>query len=246
MHDMPALFFKKTTTNLHKVIKMKTETINGLDCLVFHQESPKALVLFHGFGADKFDLAPLSQNLGAFDYYFPNGSLFSGSGGPVRGWFSIEPLLFEQALMTGNFDLMDTPKSREELVGSQEAARGLLERLGERYETVCLGGFSQGAALAVSLGLSRDSRVEKLIALSGFLIKNQENHYNGELETFQSHGLTDMTLPYSEGMKLKHFLTSLNPDHEFHSFGGGHEIPHAILDKLKEFLAKPSKKETST
>ena len=217
---------------------MKTEIINNLDCLVFRRKSPKILILLHGYGADKFDLAPLSETLGPYDYCFPNGLLFSGMGGAVRGWFTLNPILFEQALITGNFDLLDTPQSRKELIKSEEALKGLLDHFESHYEQVYVGGFSQGGALAVSMALNQDSRVNKLIALSGFLIRNQEANYKKGLQTFQSHGLADGTLPYSEGERLKSFLTSLNPEHEFHSFNGGHEIPPVVLDKLRDFLGR--------
>ena len=130
-------------------------------------------------------------------------------GGAVRGWFTLNPILFEQALITGNFDLLDTPQSRKELIKSEEALKGLLDHFESHYEQVYVGGFSQGGALAVSMALNQDSRVNKLIALSGFLIRNQEANYKKGLQTFQSHGLADGTLPYSEGERLKSFLISL-------------------------------------
>ena len=61
---------------------MKTEIINNLDCLVFRRKSPKILILLHGYGADKFDLAPLSETWGRMITAFPTDFYFQGWVGP--------------------------------------------------------------------------------------------------------------------------------------------------------------------
>src|SRR5687767_2709810 len=121
------------------------------------------VVCFHGYGADAADLAPLASELdlpAPVRWVFPDG-LLGMEGGFGRAWFPIDESRFSGAPI----DL-----SREAPAGMAEAAKaaaGLLDALGTPIEDVVLGGFSQGAMLALELALGAGRSPRGLFLLSG-------------------------------------------------------------------------------
>jgi len=113
-----------------------------------------ALVLFHGRGANEYDLLGLLDELDPerrFDGYCPRGPLALPPGG--AHWYAVprvgypDPTTFEQGFA---------------------AAAGFVDDL--PHEHVVLGGFSQGAVMALSVGLGAGRpHPAAVIAFSGFL-----------------------------------------------------------------------------
>jgi len=119
-----------------------------------------ALVLFHGRGADEHDLFPL------LDVLDPERRLL---GLTARGPLSLPPGGAHWYRLAG----LGTPDPETFLPTYERASRwleGLAEETGVGPERTVLGGFSQGAVMAHSLGLGTGRpRPAGILALSGFI-----------------------------------------------------------------------------
>ena len=103
--------------------------------------------------------------------------------------------------------------------------------LGRVFETtaidparVSLGGFSDGATYALSLGLINGDFFKSIVAFSpGFVISGE---VHGNPRIFISHGTHDHILPINRcGRRIANGLKSEGYDVTFREFDGDHEIP---------------------
>src|SRR5215510_2071743 len=112
-----------------------------------------------------------------------------------------------------------------------------LERTFERVAIdparVALGGFSDGATYAISLGLINGDLFNSVIAFSpGFVIDGDEH---GKPRFFISHGTHDHILPIDRcGRRIAAELKASGYEVNFREFDGDHEIP---ADVAREGLA---------
>jgi phospholipase/carboxylesterase len=92
---------------------------------------------------------------------------------------------------------------------------------------IAVGGFSDGATYALSLGLINGDLFSRVVAFSpGFLI---ERTPYGTPQFFISHGTADPILPIDRcGRRIARGLRERGYDVTFREFDGGHEIPADI------------------
>jgi phospholipase/carboxylesterase len=98
---------------------------------------------------------------------------------------------------------------------------------------VAIGGFSDGASYALSLGLVNGDLFQRVVAFSpGFLVSGLRV---GKPRIFISHGTSDQVLPIEQtSLLILPGLRQRGYEVSFHEFDGGHEVPPAIA---KEGLA---------
>lgn len=200
------------------------------------------VVLFHGYGADAADLAPLAAELRTatpLRWVFPDAPLSLADMGMGRAWFPIDAARLQQAQLTGKpWD----PSGGEPagLPEAREAAGAFLEALGVPWERLVLGGFSQGAILAADLTLRAPKAPAGLALLSGTLIDakvwTRLAPARKGLRFFQSHGIADPILSYPLALRLEKLLGEAGLVGRLHSFEGGHCIPPEVLEGLSSFL----------
>lgn len=98
---------------------------------------------------------------------------------------------------------------------------------------IAIGGFSDGASYALSLGMINGDLFPSVVAFSpGFVISGTPN---GKPRVFISHGTRDHILPIDRcGRRIAATLISRGYDVTFREFDGDHEIPADIArDGLK-------------
>lgn len=224
---------------------MEFRRLANLDVLSKINNSKTAIIILHGYGAGASDLAPLSDyfpNNQNFDWYFPDGILTVPLGPMMSGkaWFPIDMAKFEEAMRTGadrDYLAEETPSGF--LEAADQVTSFLLE-LADKYETIYLGGFSQGSMMAFEIAVSKKVKIDKLFLLSSSLV-NEERWKNllsngWDLSSFQSHGEQDPVLSIKEARRLNNLIHSYSTAHQYHEFQGGHEIPPQVLQKLTTFL----------
>ncbi|MCI4065789.1 phospholipase [Micromonospora sp. R77] len=114
---------------------------------------------------------------------------------------------------------------------------GLLDTLFARYpiEGVALGGFSDGASYALSLGLTNGDLVDAVLAFSPGFAAPLVTH--GRPRIFVAHGTDDRVLPVDPcSRRLVPRLRSLGHPVEYAEFAGGHEVPAAIRQRAVDWL----------
>ena len=92
---------------------------------------------------------------------------------------------------------------------------------------LAIGGFSDGASYAISLGLINGDLFKKVVAFSpGFIIDGTPN---GKPRFFVSHGTNDRILPIDRcGRRIATQLKARGYEVTFREFDGGHEIPEPV------------------
>jgi phospholipase/carboxylesterase len=210
--------------------------------------NPRALVvLLHGFGAPGTDLVPLAE---VFDvdedlgFVFPAAPLaLGGMFGDGRAWWMIDLARLERDLMTGRA----TDRASEIPDGLPEAraeVMALLDALSAEHqvppERIILGGFSQGAMLALDVALHRQAPVAGLVLMSGTLIarplwEKRLSQHPG-MKVFMSHGRRDPLLPYAAAEVLRDLLCDAGMTVSWQPFDGAHEIPPAVIAGASRFM----------
>jgi len=195
-------------------------------------------VLLHGFGAPGDDLVGIAGEIDAgVRFVFPAGPLeLGGLYGDSRAWWMLDLARLEEGLRRGG------PLSRQdEIPDGLSEARGqvmqLLDQLAARFSVpanrLVLGGFSQGAMLALDVALHRDAPPAGLILMSGTLIA--ESIWQPRMASLVgvpvmlSHGRQDGLLPFSVAEVLRDRLAAAGASVDWQPFSGGHEIPRSVI-----------------
>ena len=175
---------------------------------------------------------------------FPAAPLeLGGLYGDARAWWLLDLARLENDLRRGTpSDFRDDVPPG--LTAAREQVGRLLDQLAARYgaspDRLVLGGFSQGAMLALDVALHRDQPPAGLILMSGTLVAESEwtprmPALHG-VPVLMSHGRADMLLPYSAAELLRDRLRAAGAAVEWHEFVGGHEIPSIVLAAAGAFL----------
>ena len=100
---------------------------------------------------------------------------------------------------------------------------------------VSIGGFSDGATYALSLGLLNGDFFHNIVAFSpGFVISGE---LNGQPRIYISHGAHDHILPIDRcGRRIANGLKSYGYDVTFREFDGDHEIPAEVAREGLSFV----------
>lgn len=220
---------------------MQWQSFKELKFLCQTQDSADScVVLFHGYGADASDLAPLAGAMNVstnVDWFFPQGVLEVELGPMMSGraWFPLRQRDFENLSARKVEDRPLTPETEELLTSVAE----WLNHLGKLYKNVFIGGFSQGAILTSHSFYRLQFSPAALLLLSGYLSSPSAFPTLPEqlkVPFFQSHGSSDMVLPISGARQLFDKLTELGLKGEWSEFGGAHEIPMSTIRQLGSFL----------
>lgn len=101
---------------------------------------------------------------------------------------------------------------------------------------VAIGGFSDGASYALSVGLAAGHRFDAIVAFSpGFMAPPR---LVGQPRIFVSHGTADRVLPIDRcGRRVVDALTQSRYDVTYHEFVGGHDVPPEVQQAAVEWLA---------
>ena len=100
-----------------------------------------------------------------------------------------------------------------------------------------LGGFSDGATYALSLGLINGDLFNRIVAFSpGFVI---EGAANGKPELFISHGTHDRILPINScSRRIVRTLKSRGYQVTLREFDGGHEVPDDVAREALTWVGR--------
>ena len=107
---------------------------------------------------------------------------------------------------------------------------------------IMLGGFSQGGALSLYIGLSGKYKLAGVMALSCWLPLHKSfpgalNTSNAEVPILQAHGDCDPVVPYRWGQLTSTTIKNFVKSHEFKTYKGlGHSSGAAELQDIAQFL----------
>jgi phospholipase/carboxylesterase len=193
--------------------------------------SGHAVILMHGRGASADDLQPLADQLSTsapkVKFVLPAGPLRFGPG---LAWYprtsDTASAAMDQARVRARGVVMDAVKQ--------------LRKEGFDDPQIYVGGFSQGATLALDMVLSPEgSRLGGLISLSGGVLELDLSQLQrrAKLRAFVSHGTADSVLDISTSQRLVAALQQYQHPVQFVEFDGAHTIPTIVRERLGAFLA---------
>jgi phospholipase/carboxylesterase len=100
---------------------------------------------------------------------------------------------------------------------------------------LAIGGFSDGASYALSLGLANGDLFPRVVAGSPGFVVSATPH--GRPRFFISHGTSDQILPIDQcSRRIVPRLKSMGYDVTFREFVGRHELPPAIANEALRWM----------
>lgn len=191
------------------------------------------LLLLHGYGSNEEDLFSFAREL-PDDYFIVSArapfDLTYGS----YAWYAI------------NFDADENKFSD---IGQARASRDIIvsfvDELVANYPIdsadVTLIGFSQGAILGYAVALSYPEKVQRLVAISGYLntemaVDDFRNFDLSTLKIFASHGTVDQVIPVEWARKSMPVLEDLGIKVVYKEYPVGHGVAPQNFFDFKNWL----------
>ncbi|EKD55145.1 MAG: hypothetical protein ACD_60C00025G0042 [uncultured bacterium] len=199
---------------------------------------PKACVIWlHGLGADGHDFIPIVPELTALiphslRFVFPHAPLMPvtiNNGAIMRAWYDIAS--FEINRPADHAGIKQSIKKLHQLIEQEEKS-------GIPIEKIILAGFSQGAVIALTAGLTFPKPIAGIIALSGYLppfILTSERVKHTSIPIFLGHGQEDPIVPYALGEMS--YETLKNEHYEKISWHH-YPMPHSVCAEEIQDIAK--------
>jgi phospholipase/carboxylesterase len=195
-------------------------------------ESRKGIILLHGVGSNEKDLFGLANHL-PDDFYVISARGPFALGGDRYGWYNVDFSTGKQV-----YDAKQEEVSRE--IISTFIGQIKLEY---RLDDVFLGGFSQGAIMSYSIGLTQPKSVRGIVALSGRLLTEiqplvKKSDDLSKLSVFVAHGTQDRTLGIAYAREANTYLKHLGVDLTYAEYENAHQISESVLKDLSKWLAE--------
>jgi phospholipase/carboxylesterase len=218
--------------------KAGTATANGIALNYLIKEpavkstKQKAIILLHGVGSSEQDLFSFANQLPADAYVIAARGQFNLSAGRYA-WYNVD------------FSTGKPVINAEQEASSREVIRAFIKQIKQQYlvDEVYLGGFSQGAIMSYSVGLTHPDEVQGIISLSGRIPDEirplvRKDDYLKKLRIFVAHGVQDNMLPIHYAREAKAYLENLGLSLTYHEYPIGHQITTTVLKDLNDWLKK--------
>ena len=176
----------------------------------------------------------------------PFALLRHGASGQAEGGFRMWApfaeragviLLAPESLHGGAWDVMVGGFGSDVAMIDEELA-WVFDRFRIRPSRLAIGGFSNGASYALSLGLTNGDLFSHVVAMSpGFMVPGE---LTGTPPVFISHGLKDRVLPIDQtSREIVPELRREGYDVTFVTFDGGHHLERSVARRaLRWFLGR--------
>jgi phospholipase/carboxylesterase len=197
------------------------------------ETTEKPLFIFlHGVGSNEKNLFNLADHLPE------NFTVIS-----ARSPYTMGPDSF--AFYQVDFSTGSPVINAEQAEKSRNVIKEFINQVVEKYnidpDKVYLGGFSQGAIMTYSVGLTFPGLVKGIAGFSGRILTEirplvKEPEKLKELKVFISHGTADNVLPIHFAREAKEYLSSLGIKPDYHEFYGSHEINEESIISLNKWL----------
>ncbi len=205
-------------------------------------EAKACIIWMHGLGADSADFVGLIEQFNlpsnhGIRFIFPNApfrNITVNHGMRMRAWYDI----YDISLIT-----------KEDSAGVQNSEATIANiikhqiDMGIASEKIILGGFSQGAAMALHTGLYYPSTLAAIVAFSGYLPLKSDFDENSSVankntEVFMGHGMFDPVVPYNVGQATCKHLEQLGHTVLWHAYPMAHAVCPDEIHALSIFVRK--------
>lgn len=187
------------------------------------EEAELSIILMHGLGANGEDFADVADVLSRsalpqkWRFILPHAEAISvtiNNGMIMPAWYDIISLSHPREV---NWDTVAQCQQQiEKLLKEENAPR------------IILAGFSQGAAMALHIGLRNQSKIEGVLMMSGYLLESESRpapEPEGELPIAIYHGQEDEVVPLEAAETTLSSLRAAGYTPFFQSYPG---LPHSV------------------
>lgn len=190
------------------------------------------VITMHGRGADANDLADIASMIdgpGGYRFLFPNAP---------KAWEAAPGMTFGYTWFDG---LPPDPKSIE---ASRKIVLQFLDAALKRYPTpagkVVLGGFSQGALMALDAGLRTTLPLAGIVAMSGALFEPDLPDLSAkkDLPILIVHGTADEMINVNMARRARRVLEGLGLDLQYQEFPMGHHLTQESMGVVRDFIGR--------
>ncbi|PJJ08856.1 phospholipase/carboxylesterase [Flavobacterium sp. 1] len=192
------------------------------------------LLLLHGYGSNEADLFSFATEL-PNEYYIISARAPYDLQYGSYAWYAI------------NFDADQNKFSDNDQARiSRDVIAGFIDELVANYpidiQNVNLIGFSQGSILSYAVALSYPEKVNKVVAMSGYLnleIVTEDYLKNNlsKLKIFASHGTVDQVIPVDWARKTPGILEKLGVAITYKEYPVGHGVAPQNFFDFKNWLS---------
>jgi len=212
------------------------DKLNTLHYLVKHPKTENSktslLILLHGVGSNEKDLFSFADKL-------PDNYLIISARAPYNigpdsyAWYEVD------------FSTGTSVINKEKAEKSRNTIIEFIDELKTKYtfddKQVYLCGFSQGAIMAYSVGLTRPDKVKGIAIMSGRLLEEvkpliKPSDQLKQLQVFISHGTQDNVLGIHYAKESVAYLKGLGINPAFKEYSEGHGINNDMLNDLVNWL----------
>ena len=191
------------------------------------------LLLLHGYGSNEEDLFSFASEL-PHNYYIISARAPYDLQYGSYAWYAI------------NFDADENKFSDlEQAKTSRDLISNFIDELTSNYpidkNNVTLIGFSQGTILSYAVALSNPDKVQRVVAMSGYLNLEivAEDYLKNDLKNlkiFASHGTFDQVIPIDWARKAKPVLDNLGIATTYKEYPIGHGVSPQNFYDFKKWL----------
>lgn len=213
---VPLVLFQYNSHSSEIKEQTNKESMTGLNAVRIAsktQPAKQAIIIFHGLGDSGSGwsfLAELLQRDPAFSqtrFVFPNAptlNIVANGNYPMPAWFNIYD-------WGGKGTRTDVDGFLKSLNVIKNCVQEQIES-GIAPENIIVGGFSQGAALALASSATLPVKIGGFISLSGFSVANESianlnENMNLDTPIFHGHGDQDPIISLQRGLQAKEFYT---------------------------------------
>lgn len=191
------------------------------------------LLLLHGYGSNEADLFSFADELPEDCFVISARAPYDLQYGSYA-WYAI------------NFDADENKFSDHNQARiSRDLIAGFIDELIASYpidaNNVTLIGFSQGSILSYAVALSYPEKIQKVVAMSGYLnldiaTENYQNNDFSKLQLFVSHGTVDQVIPVDWARKSPGILEKLGIKTVYKEYPIGHGVSPQNFYDFKNWL----------
>lgn len=179
------------------------------------------LLLLHGYGSNEADLFSFASELPEKYYVISARAPYDMMYGSYA-WYAIN---FDQD--ENKFSDIEQAKASRDLIA--EFIDELILTYPIDAKNVTLIGFSQGSILGYAVALSYPEKVQRLVAMSGYLntemaVDNFKVNDLSKLKIFASHGKVDQVIPVEWARKTEPALKELGVEIVYKEYPIGHGV----------------------
>ena len=213
-----------------------------------HKPAPNApenaplVIMLHGYGSHENDLFEMAHALPENQHYVslraPHDLGFGGFA-----WYAL-------SMEGGQVRTADPAQARKAMEAIHTFIGEYREAFNLAEAPLHLLGFSQGAILAYAYAFNYPREVQRLIAMSGYILKAiVPDHYRPDdlrhLKIFVSHGKEDQVIPIQAARKTVEFLEKLGLSHQYQEYNTGHGVaPENFRDLQQWYRGQRSPQES--